>query len=129
MRLGCLHINSLYNVPVKYEYIKNVNLSEMVSYKGKRAMFKEMILLVKQNRSKLFIAVEKGIEKHKDSAFLLIKPTLRMVAHEWIRDNLNKEFKFETTKERRCSVRVNETEEVLQYQEELKQYINENLAE
>jgi len=47
MRLGYLHINSLYNILVKYEYIKNVNLSEMVSYKEKRAIFKEMILLVK----------------------------------------------------------------------------------
>ena len=92
----------------------------MVSYKGKRAMFKEMILLVKQNGSKLFVAVEKGIEKYKDSAFLLMKPTLQMTVRKWMRDNLNKEFKFETIKERRCSVKVNETEEVLQYQEELK---------
>ena len=47
MRLGGLHINLLCNVPVKYEYIENINLSEIVSYKGKRAMFKEIILLVK----------------------------------------------------------------------------------
>ena len=78
-----------------------------------------MILLVKQNESKLFIAVEKGIGKYKDSAFLLMKPILWIVVQEWIRDNLNKDFKFVITKDRRYSVRVNEIEEVSQYQEEL----------
>ena len=115
MRLGYLHINSLCNVPVKYEYIENVNLSEIIRYKGKRAIFKEMILLVKQNGSKLFVAVEKGIGKHKDSVFFLMKLVLQMAAHKQMRDNSNKEFKFETIKERRCLARVNKAEEVLHY--------------
>ena len=36
-------------------------------------MFKEMILATKIGRKSLFIAVEKGVGKYKQSTFLLIK--------------------------------------------------------
>ena len=82
MRLGDLHINSLCNIPVKYEYIENVKLSEKVTYQGKKTMFKEMILSIKYNRGRMFIVVEKGVGKHKNSAFLLIISIMRIIVRE-----------------------------------------------
>ena len=82
MRLRGLHINSLWNILVKYKYNENVDLLEIVTCQGKLAIFNEIILSVKYNRSKMFMVVKNRIEKHKDSAFLLIKLTLRMVAWE-----------------------------------------------
>ena len=46
-RLGALHVNSMNNMEVKYEYITNVDLLEEVEYQGKRMKFKEMILIIK----------------------------------------------------------------------------------
>ena len=63
MRLGGLYINSLCNIPMKYEYIENVDLSEKVTYQGKKTIFKEMILLIKYNCRIMFVAVEKRVGK------------------------------------------------------------------
>ena len=57
-RFGALHINSMNNVEVQYEYIENVDLSETVSYQRKQMKFKEMIMTIKVNGSKLFIVIE-----------------------------------------------------------------------
>ena len=57
-----------------------MNLSERVSYQGKQIKFKEMIMVIKVNGSKLFIVIEKGVRKHKNTVFLLIKPTRRKEA-------------------------------------------------
>ena len=57
-----------------------MDLSEIVSYQGKQMKFKEMMMAIKVNGSKLFIAIEKGVRKHKNTAFLLIKPTRRREA-------------------------------------------------
>ena len=47
VRLDVLYINEMNNIEVKYEFIKNVDLSEEIEYQDKTAKFKEMILEVK----------------------------------------------------------------------------------
>ena len=65
-----------------------------------------MILTIKIGRKSLFIAVEKGVGKQKQSAFLLIKPTKRVEARVQLKENLEKEFKFVHNKEQNCSVLI-----------------------
>ena len=98
MRLRGLHINFLCNTSVKYEYIENVDLLEKVTYQGKKTIFKEIILSIKHNRGRMFVAVEKWVGKHKNSVFLLIIPIMRMIAREWIKENMNTTFKFKVIK-------------------------------
>ena len=76
-RFRALHINSINNIEVQYEYIENVDLSEKVSYQGKQMKFKEMTMVIKVNEGKLFVVIEKRVGKHKNTAFLLMKPTRR----------------------------------------------------
>ena len=58
-----------------------------------------MILSIKYNGGKMFVAAEKEVEKHKNLVFLLIKPTMRMVIRESIKENMNIKFKFDNIKE------------------------------
>ena len=69
-------------------------------------MFKEMILAIKINRKSLFLTVEKGVGKHKQSAFLLIKLMKRAELRVWLKENLEKEFKFINNKEQNCLVPI-----------------------
>ena len=119
IRLGELHINSSCNVPIKYEHIKNAELSEKVTYQEKIAMFKEMILSIKCNGGKIFVAVEKGVGKHKNSAFLLMKPMMRMIVREWIKENMHTTFKFNIIKERKSLVKIGDFNVSSNYQAEL----------
>ena len=69
-------------------------------------MFKEMILVKNIGGQRLFIAVEKGVGKYKQSAFLLMKPTKRAEARVWLKENLEKEFKFVHNKKQNCLVPI-----------------------
>ena len=81
-------------------------------------MFKEMILSIKHNSRRMFVAVEKGVGKHKNSAFLLINPAMRMVVREQIKENRNTVFKFDNIKEQRYSVKIGEFNGLNKYQTE-----------
>jgi len=71
-------------------------------------IFKEMILAIKIGGQRLFIAVEKEVGKYKQSVFLLMKPTKRAEARVWLKENLEKDFKFVHNKERNCSVPISQ---------------------
>ena len=59
-----------------------MNILKMLNYQGKKTMFKEIILPIKYNGRKIFVAVEKEVGKYKNSAFLLMKPIMRIVVRE-----------------------------------------------
>ena len=119
MRLGGLYINSLYNIPMKYEYIENIELLEKVTYQRKKTMLKEMILSIKYNEGRIFVAVEKEVGKHKNSAFLFIIPTMRMIVREWIKENMYAIFKCDIIKERKSLVKIRDFNSSSKYQAEL----------
>ena len=50
--------------------------------------------MVKIAGKELFVAVEKGVGKYKDTAFLLMKLTKRAEARVWIKENIRKKFIF-----------------------------------
>ena len=71
-RFGTLFTNFVNNIVVRCAYVKNIDLLEEVICKEKQIIFKKIVLVIKINRSQLFISVEKGVKKHKNSTFLLI---------------------------------------------------------
>ena len=100
MRLGLLYINAIRNVPEKYEYIKEVNLMKYVVYKNKQVELRDALLDVKVGNEKLFIRIEQGSGNHYRSVFVLMRPTMRKEAREWLSIRLAKEVKFVNEKER-----------------------------
>ena len=78
-----------------------------------------MMMTIKVNRIKLFVAIEKGVGKYKNSAFLLMKLIIRIIAREQIKENMNTTFKFEVIKERKSSVKLGDFNGSSKYQTEL----------
>ena len=73
MRIGALHINSMRNVAVKYKYITNVHINDIVSYEGKIASLKEIIMAVKKDGTNTFLATEQGSGKLANAVIVLCK--------------------------------------------------------
>ena len=91
--------------------------------------FKEMIMAIKVNGGKLFIAIEKGVGKHKTTIFLLIKPIRRREAKQWLRENLGTEFKFVNEKDRKCLVLIlNNHKEISLYQIGISDFIKQEIS-
>ena len=73
MRIGALHINSMHNIAVKYKYITNVYINDIVSYEGKMESLKEIIMAVKKDGTNTFIAAEQGSRKLANAIMVLFK--------------------------------------------------------
>ena len=46
------------NVAVKYEYIENAHVNDIMTFGNKTASLKEIIMTVKKDKSNIFVAVE-----------------------------------------------------------------------
>ena len=53
-----LHINSMRNIAVRYEYIENAHVNNIVTFKNKTVSLKELIMIVKHNGSHIFMVAE-----------------------------------------------------------------------
>ena len=80
MRLSALYLNSINNVSIKYEYLKNYSVYDKVKYNGKVGILKQILISVKDGNEILFTAVEQGARKNELKVFILMKPNKRAVA-------------------------------------------------
>ena len=80
MRLSALHLNSMNNVSVKYEYLKNYSVYDEVKYNRKVGILKQILISVKDKNEILFTAVEQGAGKNESKVFILMKPNKRAAA-------------------------------------------------
>ena len=73
MRIRALHINSMRNIAVRYEYIENVYVNDIVIFGTKKASLKEIIMAVKKDGTNTFIAAEQGSRKLANAIMVLFK--------------------------------------------------------
>ena len=85
MKLAGLYINNVNNVEVRFETIENVNIFDSVEYKGKEGTIRDLLLSVKKDNKKIFKGVEQGKGKKALTAYLLMKPKMRVKYQEWLR--------------------------------------------
>ena len=90
MRLSALHLNSMNNMSVKYEYLKNCSVYNKVKYNRKVKTLKQILITVKDENETLFTAVEQGARKNESKVFILIKPNKRAAAWDWLSNNIRK---------------------------------------
>ena len=93
-RIGALHINKMNNVEVKYEYIQNVDMNNIVEYKRQIRTIHNILLDIKINNMPLFTRVEQGSGQRKYCVFMLITPRLRRKAQLWLKQNFRMKLKF-----------------------------------
>ena len=90
MRLSALHLNSMNNVSVKNEYLKNCLVYDKVKYNGKFGILKKILISVKDRNEILFTVVEQGAGKNESKVFILMKPNKRAEAWDWLSNNIRK---------------------------------------
>ena len=58
IKVASLYINNINNVEVKYEYIKNADINDIVELNGKKGTIRDIILDIKNRDMPLFTRVE-----------------------------------------------------------------------
>jgi len=80
IKLGSLYINDVSNMEVRYEFIEDTTIDDLVEFKGKQETIRDALLSVKYNNHPLFTIVEQEVEKFKYRVYMLMIPRLRSVA-------------------------------------------------
>jgi len=85
MKIVSFHINNVNNVEVRYEYIENADMNDIVEYKGSKGTIRDILLDVKINEMPFFTGVEQGSGWKRNCIFLLMTPRLRSEAKLWLK--------------------------------------------
>jgi len=72
IKLGGLHINNVNNIEVRYKYLKNIKMTDLVEYDGKHEMLRDVILSVIVNNIPLSTRVEQGSGRRSYYTYLLM---------------------------------------------------------
>ena len=58
MKITSLHINNINNIEVKYKFIENADINDIIEYKGQSRTIQNIFLDIKINNILLFTGVD-----------------------------------------------------------------------